>query len=145
MFLGIDIGTSCVKAVVVDEDAAHPRHAPPRRSPISRPQELWSEQNPEDWWAAVEQAVAELRRKAGPAWSGIRAIGLSGQMHGVVLLDEAGLPLRPAILHNDGRAFAEAEELNRRLPAIGTIAGRSRHAGLRGAEADVAARAMSRT
>ena len=122
MFLGIDLGTSSVKAVVVDEAQGLVASATAPLA-VSRPRELWSEQNPEDWWSAVEQAVQELRHKAGPAWSGIRAVGLSGQMHGVVLLDEAGLPLRPAILHNDGRAFAEAEELNRRLPAIGTIAG----------------------
>ncbi len=122
MFLGIDIGTSGVKAVVVDGDQ---RILATASSPlsISRPRELWSEQNPDDWWTAVEQAVGALRREAGPAWSGVQAIGLSGQMHGVVLLDEARLPLRPAILHNDGRAFAEAEELNRRLPGLGAIAG----------------------
>ena len=122
MFLGIDIGTSSVKAVLVDEDQQILASASAALA-ISRPHDLWSEQNPEDWWIAVEQAVGELRGRAGSSWSGIRAIGLSGQMHGVVLLDEAGLPLRPAILHNDGRAFAEAAELNRRLPAIGTIAG----------------------
>lgn len=122
MFLGLDIGTSSVKAVVVDGDQRILASAAVPLA-ISRPQELWSEQNPDDWWAAVEQAVSQLRGATGPAWSGIRAIGLSGQMHGVVLIDEAGLPLRPAILHNDGRAFAEADELNRRLPAIGTIAG----------------------
>jgi xylulokinase len=122
MFLGIDIGTSGVKAVVVDADQRILATASVPLS-ISRPKELWSEQNPDDWWAAVEQAVAALRREAGTAWSGIQAIGLSGQMHGVVLLDEARLPLRPAILHNDGRAFAEAEELNRRLPGLGAIAG----------------------
>ena len=122
MFLGIDIGTSSVKAVAVDEGQQLIASATAPLA-ISRPRELWSEQNPEDWWVAVEQAVTELRRLVGPSWSGISAVGLSGQMHGVVLLDEAGLPLRPAILHNDGRAFAEADELNRRLPAIGAIAG----------------------
>lgn len=122
MFLGIDIGTSSVKAVVVDGDqqilaAANAPLA------VSRPKDLWSEQNPEDWWAAVEQAVAELRHKVGKPWAEVKAIGLSGQMHGAVLLDEAGHPIRPAILHNDGRAHAEAAELNAKLPAIGTIAG----------------------
>lgn len=122
MFLGIDIGTSGVKAVVVDGDQRILATASVPLS-ISRPRELWSEQNPDDWWTAVEQAVAALRREVGAAWSGVQAIGLSGQMHGVVLLDEARLPLRPAILHNDGRAYAEAEELNRRLPGLGIIAG----------------------
>ena len=122
MYLGIDIGTSSVKVVVVDGEQAILATATAPLT-VSRPHELWSEQDPQDWWAAVEQAVAELRHKAGPAWHEIKAIGLSGQMHGAVLLDEAGLPIRPAILHNDGRSHAEAQELNRRLPKIGTIAG----------------------
>ena len=122
MYLGIDIGTSSVKAVVVDGDQ-HILASASAPLAVSRPQELWSEQNPEDWWTAVEATIAELRRKAGKAWADIRAIGLSGQMHGAVLLDEAGLPVRPAILHNDGRSAAEAAELNARLPEIGSIAG----------------------
>lgn len=122
MYLGIDIGTSSVKAVVVDGDQQIVAAAAAPLS-LSRPKDLWSEQNPEDWWTAVEQAIAELRPGAGRAWHDIKAIGLSGQMHGAVLLDEAGEPIRPAILHNDGRAHAEAEELNARLPEIGSIAG----------------------
>jgi xylulokinase len=122
MYLGIDIGTSSVKVVVVDGDQTIVATATVPLA-VSRPQDLWSEQNPEDWWVAVEQAIGELRHKAGPAWHEIKAIGLSGQMHGAVLLDEAGLPIRPAILHNDGRSHAEAQELNKRLPEIGTIAG----------------------
>ena len=122
MYLGIDIGTSAVKVVVVD---AAERILASGTSPlaVSRPRPLWSEQNPEDWWTAVGEAVAAARLVADVAWPGIRAIGLSGQMHGAVLLDERGLPLRPAILHNDGRAHAEAAELNGSLPAIGSIAG----------------------
>ena len=122
MYLGIDIGTSSVKVVVVDGEQ---RMLAAATAPlaVSRPRELWSEQNPEDWWSAVEQAVSELRHKAGEAWHAVKAVGLSGQMHGAVLLDEAGLPVRPAILHNDGRSHAEALELNERLPEIGTIAG----------------------
>ena len=86
MYLGIDIGTSSVKVVVVDGEQAILATATAPLS-VSRPHELWSEQDPQDWWAAVEQAVAELRHKAGPAWHEIKAIGLSGQMHGAVLLD----------------------------------------------------------
>ncbi len=122
MFLGIDIGTSSVKAVVVDGDQRLMASASAPLA-VSRPHELWSEQHPDDWWNAVEIAIAELRSTAGLSWAAVKAIGLSGQMHGAVLLDDAGRPLRPAILHNDGRAFAEAEELNRRLPDIGRIAG----------------------
>lgn len=122
MFLGLDIGTSSVKAVVVDE-AQRILGSASAPLAVSRPQDLWSEQNPEDWWAAIETAVHDLRIAVGQDWQGIRSIGLSGQMHGAVLLDDDCQPLRPAILHNDGRAFAEAEELNRRLPEIGRIAG----------------------
>ncbi len=70
-----------------------------------------------------EAAVAEVRRSAGEAWAKVRAIGLSGQMHGAVLLDAAGVPLRPAILHNDGRSHAEAKALNEKVPGFGAIAG----------------------
>lgn len=122
MYLGIDIGTSSVKAVVVDGAQAIIATATAPLA-VSRPKELWSEQNPEDWWRAVDQAVSDLRHRAGKAWHEIKAIGLSGQMHGAVLLDEAGQPIRPAILHNDGRSHAEADDLNRKLPEIGGIAG----------------------
>ncbi len=122
MFLGIDIGTSAVKAVVADSDQRLIASASTPLA-VSRPHELWSEQHPDDWWAAAGAAVAELRAAAGPSWSAIRAIGLSGQMHGAVLTGADDRPLRAAILHNDGRAFAEAEALNRGLPDIGRIAG----------------------
>lgn len=122
MYLGIDIGTSNVKAVVVDEDQ---RILGSASAPIaiSRPDPLWSEQNPEDWWAAVEQSVADLRRALGGSFNNVRAIGLSGQMHGVVLLDVNGMPLRPAILHNDGRSHVEARQLNELVPDFGHVAG----------------------
>ena len=122
MFLGIDIGTSAVKALVADDEQRIAASASAAVA-TSRPHPLWSEQDPEDWWRATEAVVAQLRHQAGAAWSGVRAIGLSGQMHGAVLLDQDGMPLRPAILHNDGRAEAEAHELNRKVPAIGRIAG----------------------
>lgn len=122
MFLGIDIGTSAVKGLVTSENQRIIASTSVALS-TSRPHDLWSEQNPDDWWAAVEAAVADLRQQTGAQWPGIRAIGLSGQMHGAVLIDAGGQPLRPAILWNDGRSFAEASDLNRRMPAIGTIAG----------------------
>ncbi|MCB1431893.1 MAG: xylulokinase, partial [Alphaproteobacteria bacterium] len=122
MYLGIDIGTSNVKAVVVNDDQTIVASAA-APLPISRPHALWSEQNPEDWWAAVDATVASLRQVAGVAFAAIRSIGLSGQMHGLVLLDAQGKPLRPAILHNDGRSFAEAKLLNEAVPDFGRIAG----------------------
>ena len=112
MFLGIDIGTSSVKAVLIDDqgDIVDKAHAD---LPISRPRPLWSEQNPSNWWTATNMAVAglnvETRRK-------VAAVGLSGQMHGATLLDSSLTPLRPAILWNDGRSFVECEELQAQEP-----------------------------
>ena len=106
MYLGIDLGTSGVKllllngaqTLVATADAAVPQH---------RPQPTWSEQHPADWMAAVEAAVAQLRAQAPAAWAQVRGIGLSGHMHGAVVLGGQGQVLRSAILWNDGRASAE--------------------------------------
>ena len=119
LFLGIDLGTSGVKAVLTGEDGAVVRqNAAPLT--ISRPHTLWSEQAPADWWRATEAAVAGLdaglrRRVAG--------IGLTGQMHGAVLLGADDKVLRPAILWNDGRSFAECAELEAAEPASRAITG----------------------
>ena len=122
MYLGLDIGTSAVKAVLVDRAQ---RIVASASVPLatSRPRELWSEQNPDDWWRAAQRAVAELRAQAGADWRHVKAIGLSDQMHSAVLLDRHNRPIRPAILWNDGRAHAEAAELQRRIPMIGDITG----------------------
>lgn len=119
MFLGIDIGTSGVKAVIL---ALHGVVVAQAQAPlaISRPNELWSEQYPGDWWTATEVAVlalpADLRRA-------VEGIGLSGQMHGATLLGPDDKALRPAILWNDGRAFAECAEIERRVPSTREITG----------------------
>ena len=112
MFLGIDIGTSSVKAVVVnqDNDVIEQSSAP---LPISRPHPLWSEQSPADWWEATTKAVQAL---APDRRESIVGIGLSGQMHGATLLDEHDKPLRPAILWNDGRSHRECEALEQSEP-----------------------------
>lgn len=122
MYLGIDLGTSSVKILLVDE---RQRVVGEASSPlvVSRPRPLWSEQDPEDWWRAAGAAVAEIRRSHGAALASVRAIGLSGQMHGAILLDEADRVLRPAILWNDGRAEAECAELERREPRSREITG----------------------
>jgi xylulokinase len=119
MYLGIDIGTSGVKAVVIDTDGGIiGQGTSPLR--VSRPQSLWSEQDPHDWWRATEAAVRAIdpaiRRE-------VRAIGLAGQMHGATLLDAQDRPLRPAILWNDGRAFAECATLEAAVPSLHAIAG----------------------
>ncbi|MEE1611508.1 xylulokinase [Microvirga sp. CF3016] len=121
-YLGIDIGTSAVKAILVDErQAAVAESDVPLQ--VSRPHELWSEQDPEIWWAAVQSALDQLRAQAPSALADIQAIGLSGQMHGAVLLDESNRPLRPAILWNDGRSFREAQELGERHPELSRAMG----------------------
>ncbi len=116
-YLGIDVGTSAVKAVLVDERQAAVAEADVPLQ-VSRPQDLWSEQDPEAWWQAVQHAIEQLRTKNPAALADVRGIGLSGQMHGAVLLDDAGHPLRPAILWNDGRSFREAQELREQHPEL---------------------------
>ncbi len=120
--LGIDIGTSAIKALLVGPDEAVLAEADVPLA-ISRPRPLWSEQDPAEWWRGTETAVARLRAAAPEAFAAVRAIGLSGQMHGAVLLDRSGAVLRPAILWNDGRSHAECAELERRVPGLGAIAG----------------------
>lgn len=117
MYLGIDIGTSGVKVVVINDDNNVLEQAMAPLS-ISRPHPLWSEQLPDDWWAATTRAVTSLSQDRR---SRIRSIGLSGQMHGAVLLDHAGKSLRPAILWNDGRSFEECTELEALEPAVREI------------------------
>lgn len=125
MFLGIDIGTSGVKAVVVSASGDVIGQASAALS-VSRPRPLWSEQSPGDWFTATEAAVlslpADLRRQ-------VRAIGLAGQMHGATLLGADDRPLRPAILWNDGRSFAECTELEASEPASRAITGNLMMAG----------------
>jgi xylulokinase len=122
MYLGLDIGTSGVKAVVVDaEDHVVAQASAPLAT--SRPQPLWSEQDPEQWWNAVTIALDALAADAPTAMAAVKAIGLSGQMLGVALLDPADRPIRPALLWNDGRSGAECAELERRFPGFADIVG----------------------
>ncbi|HYG86688.1 MAG TPA: xylulokinase [Azospirillum sp.] len=122
MYLGIDLGTSGVKAVLIDDDQRLVGQATAALE-VSRPHPLWSEQDPDAWWAATNQAVAGLRAAHPQALGAVRGIGLSGQMHGATLLDARDRVLRPAILWNDGRSGAECTELERRVPTLRTITG----------------------
>ncbi|PQA89518.1 xylulokinase [Hyphococcus luteus] len=119
MFLGIDIGTSGVKAVAVDETGTVVDQSVVELR-VSRPAPLQSEQEPSDWWAATNKAVADISKDHRKA---VKAIGLSGQMHGAALIDKAGAAIRPAILWNDGRSLEECAELEESLPALGEITG----------------------
>jgi xylulokinase len=120
MYLGLDCGTSGLKALLTDEDGEPVASAARAYSP-TRPRAGWSEQNPDDWAIAMAGVIADLRNIADKALRALRAIGFSGQMHGAVLLDRADKPIRPAILHNDGRAFREADELARQYPDLARV------------------------
>jgi xylulokinase len=125
MLLGLDLGTSSVKALLMQEngDAVGEGSAP---YPVRAPRPGWAESYPDEWWAAVLEAVEAVLGRRGQE---VAALGLSGQMHGVVLADEGGLPLRPAVLWADARSGAALEaylgldeDLRRRLanpPAVG--------------------------
>ena len=108
--LGIDVGTSSVKAVLIDEAQ---RLIAEGGAPlaIDRPRPLWSEQDPEAWWLATQTAIAAIRAAAPEAWGRLASIGLSGQQHGATLLDAEGRALRPCILWNDGRSGQECRDL----------------------------------
>ncbi|MGZ9711062.1 xylulokinase [Glaciimonas sp. GNP009] len=125
MFIGIDLGTSGVKAILLDrQDNLRGSITIPLT--VTQPQPLWREQNPADWWHACQQAVDALlvaAAKEGIRPASIEAIGLTGQMHGATVLDAKGDVLRPAILWNDGRSFEECAELERRVPTSRTLTG----------------------
>ena len=122
MDIGIDIGTSEVKVVLVD-DAQRVIGQASAAVAISRPHPLWSEQAPEDWWSATQVALGKLREHHPKAYAATRGIGLSGHMHGATLLDAQDRVLRPAILWNDGRSHAQCAELERRAPESRRITG----------------------
>jgi xylulokinase len=119
MFLGIDVGTSGVKVVALGADGTlHDQRTAPLG--VSRPHPLWSEQEPDAWFDATQAAVLALPREIRAQ---IQAIGLAGQMHGATLLGQDDRPLCAAILWNDGRSFAECEELEAAEPRLRAITG----------------------
>ncbi|WP_421701760.1 xylulokinase [Aliiroseovarius sp.] len=111
MYLGLDLGTSGLRALLIDGNGV-PVGSADRSYPVSHPHPGWSEQDPADWITACAAAVAELKRDHPDAFSGLKAIGLSGQMHGATLLDKADRVLRPCMLWNDTRAAAQAAHLD---------------------------------
>jgi len=119
VFLGVDIGTSSVKAVLVDERESIVGQAAMPLA-VARPQPLFAEQDAQDWWLATVAAISALPLAARAA---VCAVGLTGQMHGATLLDQSGKTLRPAILWNDGRSALECMELERREPRARAITG----------------------
>lgn len=120
--LGIDIGTSGVKVALVGDDDRVIAHSSQPLS-VSRPHPGWSEQAPDDWWAATCAGLDELKARHPAELAETTAIGLSGQMHGATLIDARGTTLRPCILWNDGRSDVECTELERDWPALRQVTG----------------------
>jgi len=120
MYLGIDLGTSSVKSVLMDEAGVIVASASVSLE-VSRPHEGWSEQEPASWTQAIEGTFAELARTSKQALAAVRGIGLSGHMHGATLVDSSDEILRPCMLWNDSRAHVEARALD--TPATRDIAG----------------------
>jgi xylulokinase len=113
-FLGIDSSTTGVKALLIDEKG-NVVGAATTELPISTPKPLWSEQDPADWWDGTVNSIKQVLQETGVSGDDVAAIGLTGQMHGLTLLDEAGEVLRPAILWNDQRTGAECDDIRARL------------------------------
>lgn len=112
--LGVDVGTSGVKALLIDFSGAVLASAS-ESYPLYTPQPLWAEQNPDDWWQATCTAIRRVLAQAGVDAAQVRAVGLSGQMHGSVFLDERGESIRPALLWCDQRTAAECAWITERV------------------------------
>lgn len=121
-YLGIDIGTSGVKAILIDAKGK-PLGEASAPLEILRPKPGWSEQSPADWWQATLAAIDALSKAEPDHMARVRGLGLSGQMHGATLLDANGEVLRPCILWNDGRASAECREIEKTCPSARALSG----------------------
>jgi xylulokinase len=115
--LGIDVGTGGTRAVLLDEMGRVLGAATAEHAEMSSPQLGWAEQDPGDWWRATCVAVAECLTQAGATGTEVSAVGLSGQMHGLVLLDAAGEVLRPALLWCDQRTEEECRAITEHVGA----------------------------
>ena len=111
-YIGVDLGTSSIKLLLVSQDG-HIEKTASEDYPLSFPQPGWSEQDPELWWSAFKRSLAELLKDTDV--SEIAALGVAGQMHGLVVLDKDGKVIRPAILWNDSRTDAEVDYLNNEI------------------------------
>ncbi|MTI42046.1 xylulokinase [Roseibium hamelinense] len=122
MFVGIDMGTSSIKVLLINHEQV-PVAAHSISLSIDRPAPGWSEQDPEDWWHAVCTAFDALKKNHPKELAAVKAIGLSGQMHGATLIGADGKSLRPCILWNDGRSASQAKALELAEPGFNSIGG----------------------
>ena len=118
IFAGVDLGTSGIKAALVDEEGTCHATAS-RRSPVDIPHPGWSQQDPDQWWRLTAECFDTLAADHPRLMSGLRSISFSGHMLGQVLLDKDNSPTTPCILWNDQRSLAECDELLERVPDIG--------------------------
>jgi xylulokinase len=114
-WLGIDIGTGGSRALLIDKAGAvrHAFTAPHEEMRMERP--LWAEQRPENWWEAAQAAIQGVLKQAGASGKDVAGVGLSGQMHGLTLLDEADRVIRPALIWCDQRSQAQVDWINERV------------------------------
>lgn len=113
-FLGIDVSTTATKALLIDS-AGQVLATASTEYPFETPHPLWSEQHPDLWWDGAQKSIRAVVAKAGVDPASIGGLGLTGQMHGLVLLDESGNVLRPAILWNDQRTQAQCDEIHAKI------------------------------
>lgn len=115
MWLGIDIGTGSSRALLVDERGAVRAACSALHEDIRMERPLWAEQRPENWWDAAVEAVRGVLAKAGVDGSQVKAVGLSGQMHGLVILDSANAVIRPSLIWCDQRSQAQVDAVNAKV------------------------------
>lgn len=115
--LGLDVSTTGAKALLIDQKGSVVASAT-TEYPLSTPRPLWSEQDPADWWRGCCSSIRSVLHKAGAKGHDVRSVGLTGQMHGLVLLDSAGQVLRPAILWNDQRTGEQCSEITSRVGGL---------------------------
>lgn len=122
MFLGLDLGTSEIKSLLLD---AQGHVVATAKAPLSiqHPRPLWAEQSPSDWWVALEAVMHDLQRRHPRELAQLQGVGLAGQMHGAVLLDVNDRVLRPAILWHDSRSQAQCQQLTALVPDLHSISG----------------------
>jgi xylulokinase len=112
--LGVDVSTTGAKALIIDHEG-HVMGSATTPLSVSTPRPLWSEQDPNDWWNGVVQSIHKVLADTGLQGGSVAAIGLTGQMHGLVLLDSDNHILRPAILWNDQRTAFECEQITKKI------------------------------
>ena len=115
--LGIDVGTGGTRALIIDKQGKIIASATENHEPFESPKIGWAEQNPEDWWRACGIAIRSALSNARLTGADIACVGFSGQMHGAVMLDEAGVPVRPALIWCDVRTQKQCDELTEKIGA----------------------------